>query len=194
MARKKEFDEDDVLSRAMEIFWRKGYEATSVQDLVDEMGINRGSLYGTFSDKRQLFLAAIQHYDVTVISAVVAVLHRPGSAKKAIIDYVRGEAEKAARDSGKRHGCFLTNSAVEVGHTDPEADKRLAASMQRIESAFYDALVQARKQGEIKTKQDLHALARYLTSSVQGIRVMSKVVPDRAALLQIADIALSVLD
>jgi TetR/AcrR family transcriptional repressor of nem operon len=193
MPRKKEFDELEVLSRAMEIFWHKGYEATSVQDLVEQMGINRGSLYGTFSDKRALFLAAIEYYDQTVVSSVVAVLHSPGSARKAIEDYIRGEVQRAVQDRN-RHGCFLTNSAVEVGPHDAEAEQHLKASLKRIEAAFYDALVEARAHGEIRTRRDLRALAKFLTSSLQGIRVMARVNPDRETLLAIAEIVISSLD
>lgn len=193
MPRKKEFDEFEVLQRAMEIFWHKGYEATSVQDLVDQMGINRGSLYGTFSDKRALFLAAIQYYDRTVVSAVVSVLHEPGSARQAIENYIRGVAQRAG-DDRQRRGDFLTNSAVEVGPHDSEAERHLHASMQRIEAAFYEALLTAKKQGEISTTRDLRSVARFLTSGLQGIRVMARVNPDRVALLEIADMMISVLD
>jgi TetR/AcrR family transcriptional repressor of nem operon len=193
MPRKKEFDEYEVLHRAMEIFWHKGYEATSVQDLVDQMGINRGSLYGTFSDKRALFLAAIQHYDQTVVSAVVAVLHKPGSARRSIEEYIRGEARRIAEDR-QRQGCFLTNSAVEVGPHDLEAEQKLRASLKRIESAFYDALVNAKQQGEIRTRRDLRAMARFLTSGLQGLRVMARVNPDKDSLMAIADIMIAALD
>lgn len=193
MARKKEFDETEVLNRAMEIFWHKGYEATSVQDLVDTMGINRGSLYGTFSDKKALFLATIQHYDRTVVTAIVQVLHRPGSARDAIEDYFRDVVERCAQDLD-RQGCFLAHSAVEVAPHDLEVEKRLMASLQRIESAFFDALVLARKQGEISTRRDLREVARFLTSNLQGIRVVARVNKNREQLLTIADMALSILD
>jgi TetR/AcrR family transcriptional repressor of nem operon len=193
MPRKKEFDEYEVLNRAMEIFWQKGYEATSVQDLVDQMGINRGSLYGTFTDKRALFLAAINHYDQTVVSAVVTYLHRPGSARRAIEDYIKSEVQRALHDR-HRQGCFVTNSAVEVGPHDAEAEERLTASLHRVEAAFYDALVLAKQHGEISTKRDLRALARFLTSSLQGIRVMARVNPHRETLMSIADIVIASLD
>lgn len=192
MPRKKEFDEYEVLHRAMEIFWHKGYEATSVQDLVEQMGINRGSLYGTFTDKHALFLAAIQYYDQTIISAVVRVLHEPESPRKAIVDYIRSVAEQAA--DVDRQGCFLTNSAVEVGPHDSEAEQKLQASLLRVEAAFLDALADARSRGEIGTRRDLRDVARFLTSSIQGIRVMARVNPNREALLAIADIIIGVLD
>lgn len=193
MPRKKEFDEYEVLHRAMEIFWHKGYEATSVQDLVDQMGINRGSLYGTFSDKRALFLAAIQYYDQTIVTAVVRVLQSPGSPRAAIENYVRSVAEGAAQDRD-RTGCFLTNSAVEVGPHDSEAEQRLKASLQRIEAAFLDALIAARQMGELGTRRDLRDMARFLTSSLQGLRVMARVNPDRDALRAVADIIIASLD
>jgi TetR/AcrR family transcriptional repressor of nem operon len=193
MPRKKEFDEYEVLHRAMEIFWHKGYEATSVQDLVEQMGINRGSLYGTFTDKRALFLAAIQYYDQTIITSVVRVLHSPGSPRRAIEGYIRSVAEGAAEDRD-RQGCFLTNSAVEVGPHDPEAEQKLTASLQRIEAAFLDVLVAARQLGELGTRRDLRDVARFLTSSLQGLRVMARVNPDRDALMAVADIIISTLD
>ena len=194
MARKKEFDELDVLNRAMEIFWRQGYEGTSIQDLVEQMGINRGSLYGTFADKRALFLAAIQHYDRTVIAVVVERLHEPHpSARQQIIDYIMSVAVKAA-SPGQREGCFLTNSAVEVGAHDPEAERSVLEAMRRIEQALYEALVRARRAGEIRPQKDLRALARYLTSSIQGLQVMGKILPDKRALLDIAEIIVAALD
>jgi TetR/AcrR family transcriptional repressor of nem operon len=193
MPRKKEFDEFEVLQRAMEIFWHKGYEATSIQDLVDQTGINRGSLYGTFTDKRALFLAVIQYYDQTVVTTTVSTFQQARSARQAIEDYIRNAAERAAEDTQQR-GDFLTNSAVEVGPHDPEAERRLHASMMRIEAAFLGALVQARANGEIKTRRDLRDLARFLTSSMQGIRVMARCNPDRESLLAIVDIVIASLD
>lgn len=193
MARKKEFDEIDVLTRAMEIFWRQGYEGTSVQDLVEQMGINRGSLYGTFADKRALFLAAIEHYDRTVVAVVVSQLHVPHtSARQQIVDYIMSVAVQAASPT-KRQGCFLTNSAVEVGSHDADAERRVLESMGKIEQALYEALLRARRAGEIRQHRDLRALARFLTSSIQGLQVMGKVLPDKKALMDVAEIIVSVL-
>ena len=87
MARTKTFDPSVALEQAMAVFWLKGYEATSMQDLVEAMGINRASLYATFGDKRQLFLAAIAHYDATVVRPAMAPLEAPGAAKAEIIQH-----------------------------------------------------------------------------------------------------------
>lgn len=193
MARRKEFDRDEVLERAMEAFWYKGYEATSIEELVKQMGINRGSLYDTFGDKRTLFLEAIAHYDNTITSKIIEKLEAPGSAKQAIANYFQELVEKAIADR-QRRGCLLTNSVVELGAHDPEAAKYLAANLHRMETAFYKALVRAKAQGEISQHQDLRVLARFLTSNIQGLRVMSKINPDPSTLQDIVDAIVSVLD
>jgi TetR/AcrR family transcriptional repressor of nem operon len=193
MARRKEFDRDEVLEKAMEAFWCQGYEATSIEDLVKHMGINRGSLYDTFRDKRTLFLEAIAHYDNTVTSKAIAELEAPGSAKQAIANYFQSLVERATLDR-QRRGCFLTNSVVELAAHDPDAASRLAANLQRLESAFYNALVRAKAEGEISQHKDIRALARFFTSSLQGLRVMSKVNPEPSALQDAANVIVSVLD
>jgi TetR/AcrR family transcriptional regulator, transcriptional repressor for nem operon len=193
MARRKEFNREEVLEKAMETFWCKGYEATSIEDLVKQMGINRGSLYDTFGDKRTLFLEAIAHYDNTVTSKAIAKLQAPGSAKQAIANYFQELVDRSIADR-QRRGCLLTNSVVELGPHDPDAASHLAANLQRLETAFYKALVKARDEGEISYHKDIRALARFFTSSLQGLRVMSKVNPDPLTLRDISHAIVSVLD
>jgi len=193
MARQKEFDQEEVLKRAMETFWHYGYEATSVQDLVDNMGINRGSLYDTFGGKRSLFQAALIHYDETIVKEVIAYLEAPEAAKQTIISLFYNLIESAVSDS-QRRGCFLTNSAVELCSHDPDTAACINANLQRIENAFKKALVRAQEKGEISLKQDLTAVASFLICSIQGLRVISKVNPDPKVLRQITDVVLSVLE
>lgn len=193
MARHKEFDREEVLEKAMQTFWRYGYEATSVRDLVESMGINRGSLYDTFGDKRSLFQAAIAHYDETVLKQALARLEAPNAAKQAIVEYFHDLIDRAVADSHRR-GCLLTNSAVELCPHDPDTATRIATNLKRIESAFYKALVRAKEQGELTAKHDLNALASYLACNLQGLRVICKVNPDPEVLRDIAKVALSVLE
>lgn len=192
MARKKAFKRDEVLEKAMELFWQKGYEATSIEDLVQCMGINRGSLYDTFCDKHRLFLDAIAHYDDTVAARAIAKLEAPTAGKQAIVDYFQDLIECATADEHKR-GCLLTNAAIERCPHDLAATDRINANLKRIEAAFQIALSTAQAKGELHPHYDLNALARFLASSAQGIRVMSKINPDRKALQDVAEIALSVL-
>ena len=193
MARKKEFDRETVLEKAMEVFWSQGYEATSIQDLVESMGINRGSLYDTFTDKHTLFLAVIAHYQKTVFEQTFAHLAAPGASKQAIIDHFHAVVDRAIAD-GRRWGCLMTNAIVELSAHDSAIAACTQANLQQIESIFYQALVSAQQQGELKPDPDLRALARYLTASMQGLRVISKVMPDPDVLRDIVKVVLSTLD
>ncbi|NEO72760.1 MAG: TetR/AcrR family transcriptional regulator [Moorea sp. SIO3H5] len=193
MARHKTFDPEDVLEKAMETFWLYGYEGTSMQDLVKTMGINRGSLYDTFGDKRSLFLAAIAHYNDTCVKNAIASLQAPTASKQAIIDFFYNLIEGAVDDKDHR-GCLLTNTAVELCPHDPQTKSRIAANLRSVENAFKKALSTAREQGEITTNHDLQALAQYFTSSIQGLRVISKVNQDPETLRAIVKVILSVLD
>lgn len=192
MARKKEFDRDEVLEKAMEAFWCQGYEATSVQDLVEQMGINRGSLYDTFGDKRALFLAAIAHYNKTAFTKAIAQLEAPDAAKQAIVDYFQNFIEYATNDQ-QRRGCLMTNSAVELAPHDSTTAGCITAHLQRLENAFYHALVNASEKGEITPKQDLRGLARFLTCNLQGLHVMCKV-KQPSVLQDITNVVIAVLE
>jgi TetR/AcrR family transcriptional repressor of nem operon len=106
MARPKEFDPDQALDRAVELFWRKGYEATSIQDLVEALGINRSSLYGTFGDKHALYLAAIDRYCEDVVAPRVAELDQAASPRAAIRQLFLSLPTRATRRR-ERRGCLL---------------------------------------------------------------------------------------
>jgi TetR/AcrR family transcriptional repressor of nem operon len=193
VGRRKEFDREEVLDRAMQLFWCKGFEATSVQDLLDEMGINRGSFYDTFGDKRSLFLAAVDRYNETFLSKLQANLQSQESAKSAIIQTIKDLAARAAADA-QRRGCLVTNSVVELAPHDPEAAERASSCLEQMETAFYEALVRAREQGELSERHDPKALARFLISSYQGMRVMSKIHKGQSSLRDIVNVVVGVLE
>jgi TetR/AcrR family transcriptional regulator, transcriptional repressor for nem operon len=193
MARHKAFDPDAVLEKAMQVFWQKGYEATSIQDLVAAMGINRGSLYATFQDKRQLFLRAIAHYSHTALQQAIGRLQTPGSARQAIADYFYSLVQALAAQSPCQ-GCLMTNTIVELSLQDAEIAAQLKQSLLTLEEAFYAALLRAKAQAEINPKADLRTLARYLTASVQGLQVISKVDPGLDSLRDMVKTILMVLD
>lgn len=192
MARHKAFDREEVLDKAMDTFWRKGYEGTSVRDLVENMGINRGSLYDTFGDKHTLFLAAIAHYEDTIVKDAIATLETPNADKQAIIDHFYGLIDRAIADAEKR-GCLVTNSAIELCARDGETATRIENNLKRIERAYYNALKRSQDKGEIPNDREIQALARFLICTLQGLRVMTKVNCDRVVLEDIAKVALSVL-
>src|SRR5215207_11183976 len=102
MARHKEFDPDAAATEAMETFWERGYAATSVNDLLAEMGLNRGSLYGTFGDKKQLFLAALDRYEAQRSVELHEMLDPDGSARAALVEFMKFAADCATSDEGRR--------------------------------------------------------------------------------------------
>ncbi len=193
MARQKEFNREAVLVKAMETFWHHGYEGTSVQDLVKSMGINRGSLYDTFGDKRSLFLEAIAHYEKTIVQRIIQTLEAPHASKQAIIDYFNHVVDRIMADKDRR-GCLLTNTAVELCAHDPDTAQRITSDLKRVETAFYRALSRAKTQGELSSHLDPQAIASFLTCSLQGLRVMSRVNPSRETLQGVVQVILSVLD
>jgi TetR/AcrR family transcriptional repressor of nem operon len=192
MGRHREFDREAVLDRAMEAFWSRGYEATSVQELLDEMKINRGSFYDTFGDKHSLFLAAIDRYHANVLATTRARLEAPGSPKRAIVRAIREIAACALGDA-RRRGCFVTNSAVELAPHCSETAARVAACYGQTEEAFHDAIVRAQDAGEIDRSRDARSLARFVTCTLQGLLVVSKVNPDAAAQADVIDVMVSAL-
>ena len=135
MPRQKEFDREAALDRAMSAFWTKGYAATSVEDLVAHMGIQRGSLYATFGDKRSLFLSTLDHYQRVVTRELFEVLEAPGSGLEAIRRFFRLRVE-AALDRSRPAGCLVTNSAVELSRRDRGASAKVGSSMTGLEAAF----------------------------------------------------------
>lgn len=193
MGRPPEFDRDVVLDRAMQVFWSRGYEATSIEHLVARMGIQRGSLYQAFGDKRTLFLAVIERYDRVVTATLLASLDGPASGRAAIREFFRLKLE-AALVAGRPRGCLVTNSAAELASRDRATGTRIVAALARIEAAFLRAVVRAQAAGEIDPARDARALARFLTSSAQGLSVMAKACPDRATLTDIVEVILEAVD
>jgi TetR/AcrR family transcriptional repressor of nem operon len=193
VARPREFDRDVVLDRAMRVFWARGYEATSIQHLVGRMGIQRGSLYQTFGDKRGLFFAAIDRYDRVVTTKLLEVLDAPGSGTEAIRRFFRLKVELSL-ESGRPRGCLVTNSTAELASRDRGTATRVGGVLARIEGAFQRAVVRAQRAGEIDPERNARALARFLTSSAQGLSVMAKASPERAVLEDIVTVTLAALE
>jgi TetR/AcrR family transcriptional regulator, transcriptional repressor for nem operon len=193
MARPKEFDREQALDRAMGAFWSRGYEATSIEHLVAQMGIQRGSLYGTFGDKRTLFLSALERYQRVVARELFDALEAPGSGLEAIRRFFRLRVESAL-DRRRPPGCLMTNSAVELSRRDRGAAARVGGSLAKMEAAFLRALERARAAGELAAGRDPRALARFLTSSAQGLSVMAKAFPQRAILEDVVSVVLAALE
>ena len=183
MARPREFDYDDVIDRAMDLFWQKGFCATSIQDLVEVTGVNRGSLYSVFGNKDGLFTTALRRYvERDGIGRIIAEGEdRPLAATlNGIIDLVVDAGSKP--DGAGKRGCFLTNTVVELGNTRAAPSTQLGELLVTIENMLAERFDEARTRGEIAGERDPRALARFVIASIQGMRVMAKVDPGRQVL------------
>ncbi|MER6303881.1 TetR family transcriptional regulator [Kitasatospora sp. NPDC001539] len=192
MARTKEFDPDAALQAALELFWRRGYEATSMADLVEGLGIARASIYATFGSKRELYLRALERYGEQQDPARLNDLSQPGPVLPAVRALVREYA--AAGEEDRKRGCFITNTAVELAPHDPAAARRVEASLDRLETALTGALLRARAQGELPADREPRALARMLVVLLQGIRVVGKAADSGTRARDAAEQALALLD
>lgn len=190
MARTKEFDPDVALDRAMELFWQNGYEATSMAELTERLGIGRASLYATFGDKRRLYLKAVQRY-LEREPSPVELLSQPGPALPAVRALVELYVQESLDDE-QRKGCLVVNSATELLPRDRPVARLVESSWDGLEVALTSALTRARAQGELPAGRDPRALARFLLVFLQGVRVMGKS-PDAGRLRDAADHALALL-
>ncbi len=191
--RPKEFDQQVALERAMKTFWANGYEATSVQDLLDAMEINRGSMYDTFGDKHALFSAAFDHYGRTVTRGLEDLLDSGGSPLGNIRKALRTLRDQSLKGTGTCSGCMATHTAIELGSHDATTAQAVRGLFGRIEKAFRRALDRAVEAGELSRGSDTRALARFFTGIVQGLVVLGKAAPPKAALDDVINVALSVL-
>jgi TetR/AcrR family transcriptional repressor of nem operon len=191
MARPREFDVDQVLDRATELFWTKGYEETSMRDLEEGLGVGRQSLYSTFGDKRELFLAALDRY-----AALQRVRIEPLLAPDAGLPAIRAYFASVFSPSSctePRRSCMMLNSVVEFGQADPDVARRYVANQEHLVGAFRHALAGAVRKGELPSSIDQNALALFLVSQMYGLVVLSKGGAPPATLERVVATALSAL-
>ncbi|MFC8508383.1 TetR/AcrR family transcriptional regulator [Streptomyces sp. NPDC057411] len=194
MARTKEFDPDAALRSALDLFWERGYEATSMADLVEHLGIGRASLYATFGNKHELYLKAMERYAQTQDPRLFDELSAPGPALPAVRALVRRFAAESGADETRLRGCLVTNSAAELGPHDAGVARRVERSWEQLETLLHAALARAAAQGELPPDRDPRALARMLLVLMQGLRVVGKASSDPGRVHDAAEQALRLLD
>lgn len=188
----KSFDQSEVLNKAMQAFWAHGYEATSMQDLVDCTGINRGSLYATFGDKRSLFIQALQKYDSEFRGAILPELEARASALEAIEGLLRVFAERLSQSDQVR-GCFLTNTALELSMRDAEIRRIVAHAQSQVEAFFARMIARGQVAGEIGAGVDGERAASGLLASLIGLAVLARSRPEPALMDGVVEQALRAL-
>ncbi|WP_311769227.1 TetR/AcrR family transcriptional regulator [Listeria immobilis] len=186
----KQFDEQIVLNKAMHIFWEKGYEKTSMQDLVDYMGIHRRSIYDTFGDKHELFLKSLDCYEFRLNQIINQQVKQDMTIKEKLetlflsVSSVNNESPK---------GCLIVNSAAELSLLDEPIKKKIQELFDKSEMYLYQLLVEAMIKGEISKNKNLQELACYLHNAWVGIRVLVKTTNDQTKLPTIVKTTLSII-
>jgi TetR/AcrR family transcriptional repressor of nem operon len=189
MAGVKQFERVDVLDRAMALFWRRGYEATSIRDLVAATGINRGSIYATFGDKKGLFLAVLDHYGEMIAKPLMAELGDQ-DPRRAIERMFESIIQRTS-DPRFPRGCLNTNTSLECPGSGDEITRKIAEGFGRQESAIYRVLRRAQTEGSLSAAIDARALARFFMAVAQGLNVVNKAVADPTVLQDIATVAMT---
>ncbi|QGQ96889.1 TetR/AcrR family transcriptional regulator [Paenibacillus psychroresistens] len=191
MARSKEFEVNTVLNKAMDLFWRQGYEKTSMQELVSHMGIHRRSLYDTFGDKHSLYMEVMNRYKTIMTANIKNRVEQSNSAKQAIRQmfemtiYLVGDQPK---------GCLMVNTAVELAMHDTDTAAFVNEDIFNSEKLFYELITSGQQTGEIAEHHDAELLSYYLNNAWIGLRVMVKTTDDKKKLEMIVNTTLAILN
>lgn len=193
MARPREFNKEDVLQKAMHLFWQKGYEATSMADLLAATELSKSSLYDTFGDKRKLFLAALESYRQFRQAGFEDSLNDGRPARESIAALFEGFTTKAV-EGRRSYGCMSCNEAVEFGAGDEEVQGIVLADFQVVEDAFARAVARGQRDGSIANQAPAQKLARFLNVHLQGLYVMARAGASAEQFSDATAVMLSVLD
>jgi TetR/AcrR family transcriptional regulator, transcriptional repressor for nem operon len=169
MARPREFELDEALEAAMGAFWVRGYEATSLNDLMQAMGLQKGSIYKAFGDKHALFLSALRHYLDKMYEAQRETLATATSPRAALQAWLDRLIEASPAEGGSCRGCLAVNTLVELGPHDEEARRVLEAHFERVRALVMEQIRRGQEQGEVRRDVDAATFARFLMTVVAGL-------------------------
>ncbi|KHO16637.1 TetR family transcriptional regulator [Acinetobacter baumannii] len=192
--RPKEFEEDDIAEAAMKVFWQRGYAGTSIQDLVEGTGLGRGSLYNTFGSKYGVYEFALKrYYEITACN--IAMLSEDGTVKELIRRLLMKIVSEELNDT-ENMGCMVANASLEMARHDEGIADLVAKNLSRMERAISTLILRGQANGEIDATKKPDALARFIVSTIQGIRVVSKGSEKKChseRLVDIVDVAISAI-
>jgi TetR/AcrR family transcriptional regulator, transcriptional repressor for nem operon len=184
--RPREFDEEDVVARATDLFWRRGYHATSVRDLGAALGLSASSLYRTFGDKHALFLRALDHYRATDSAEARDHLLQPGPAPDVLREWLIRMVDLPEEGAAAR-GCFVVNTATELGAEHPDVDERTQAAFGVTRDALREVLRRGRLDGTLRADLDVATTVESLFTLVLGLRVRARAGHDPEDLRAVID-------
>jgi TetR/AcrR family transcriptional repressor of nem operon len=192
--RAKEFEPDEVADSAMQVFWQRGYAATSIQDLVEGTGLSRSSLYNAFESKNGLYQQALRRYH-QLTQANVDLLSQPEPATALVRQLLMRIVEDEMGDPRQR-GCLVANATLELAAQDPAVAALVSQNFLRLENALEQLLIRGHQEGTLAPDKKPRALARFIVTTIQGMRVVSKGSPPqerRERLMDVLEIALEAL-
>ncbi|MCW8916402.1 MAG: TetR/AcrR family transcriptional regulator [Magnetovibrio sp.] len=172
MARPQKFDTNTVLDQAMAVFWLKGYDDTSIQDLVDATGLNRGSLYNAFGDKAQLFAQVMEHYKANSPARQLVQAPEGTSPRTLIQDFLTALVLRAQKDPDRK-GCLITNTAAGLYGCDEAMNEWICNTLETLENVLTKVIILGQERSEITSERDAQTLARFLVTTAQGINVIA---------------------
>jgi TetR/AcrR family transcriptional repressor of nem operon len=178
LGRPLEFDPEVALDAAVQVFWRQGYEATTMTDLLAAMSLSKSSLYQTFGSKQQLFERCLARYVDWLSAKMAKELAGSESGRSFIEDTFQAVANTAQQSEGAR-GCLIANSANEFGQREPTLAIPVADGLQRFSRVFMEAVQRAQSEGSISAEADPRAMANYLLGTMNGLRTMIKAGADK---------------
>ncbi|WP_432033930.1 TetR/AcrR family transcriptional regulator [Streptomyces antibioticus] len=191
MARTREFDIDRAVDRAMDLFWRRGYAETSLQDLLKAMAIGSGSFYAAFGSKEALYLRCLDRYTTLQGGSLEKVFEETAELRPALRSLLTSLLEADLADPAR--GCLVVNASTQCGDM-PTAAERVNTAVRQVESFLAGALERAQTRGELPPEKDPRELARFLTTFIQGIRVAGRARMGRQFTEDALHVALRVLD
>jgi TetR/AcrR family transcriptional regulator, transcriptional repressor for nem operon len=193
MARTKAFEEAVALEKAMQIFWKKGFNATSMEDLVTAMGINRASLYDTFGDKKRLYLAALGQFSTESSRENTVVATQCGDCPRQKIEAIFRNSLAQAIHDPEQKGCMLANATAEMAILDTDVMRFTKNSLENMETWFADLIRAGQKTGSIRADLPPESTATFLINYVHGMRIVCKTRPDAEKMRESLNLALSLL-
>lgn len=193
MGRPRGFDTEEVLDRILDLFWRRGFAATSIDDLTRATGLRRGSLYQAFGGKAEMFAAALDRYLEAGPAEHLRAMPVDQPLRRTV-DHLLHAVITDTVAEGERKGCFLTNTAVELGPHDPATADRVERYLEGFADLLAEHVEAAMRRGELRPGRDPRALADSLLCTIQGIGVMARVTPDRGTLDDAAKMVVAGLD
>lgn len=193
MGRLRKFDDADAIERAIDCFWARGYEATSVRDLADHMGMGGASLYNAYGGKRALFTTALERYADRTSRQRIARLEASGRPKEAIVAFFAEIIDRSLADP-QRRGCLFVNSALDVAPHDAELGKLVGSYLDEVRAFFQRCIVAAQAARLVPGHLNAVDTSRHLLGVLVGLRVMARMHAGREALEAVARPALGLLD